>query len=396
MVFTNYYKTLEVAVDASAADIKSAYRSLSKRYHPDVNDDNARLEDRFKDVQEAYGVLSDPATRRLYDKVFKRYSTAGFPSGNTILIPEDAAGKPAYSWHPDYRSKKAPSPLTRQGGIIIGIVVIIVVSVCTWAIQHGESEKPTAVGDADRYVTTSQLQPAPATAKPRQEAISGSRSNSAKETASIQLSSISAPGAIDVPAAPTPARAALRSLPPAAPSALAIPASTTVTAQPVRLPTAPPEALTASIGKVLPAPVGGILSPVPFLPERSALPTSVSSRRDTDVTDLMVRRVRDVRFGYTVVVLKRTYHFKDKRPSQSKTIRYVSSVLLYKLSDLADKDAIVKKMLASTTRMESSLTFTETFTATFEIVDQALKTFDTQTEALASAKAEGTATQIRM
>lgn len=68
MKYKDYYKTLEVARDASKDDIKKAYRRLARKYHPDVSSE-AQAEERFKDVGEAYEVLKDPEKRRIYDQL---------------------------------------------------------------------------------------------------------------------------------------------------------------------------------------------------------------------------------------------------------------------------------------------------------------------------------------
>ncbi len=67
MEFRDYYKTLGVERNASEADIKSAYRRLARKYHPDVNPNNKAAEARFKEINEAYQVLSDPEKRKKYD-----------------------------------------------------------------------------------------------------------------------------------------------------------------------------------------------------------------------------------------------------------------------------------------------------------------------------------------
>ena len=63
----DYYKTLGVDKKASQDDIKKAYRKLARQYHPDTNKD-AGAEERFKEVSEAYDVLSDPEKRKKYDR----------------------------------------------------------------------------------------------------------------------------------------------------------------------------------------------------------------------------------------------------------------------------------------------------------------------------------------
>ena len=65
MKFKDYYETLGVARGATEADIKSAYRKLARKYHPDVNKEKD-AEERFKEVGEAYAVLKDT------EKLFKR------------------------------------------------------------------------------------------------------------------------------------------------------------------------------------------------------------------------------------------------------------------------------------------------------------------------------------
>jgi molecular chaperone DnaJ len=65
----DFYKSLGVASDASEAEIKKAYRKLAKDLHPDKNPGNAQAEQRFKELSEAYSVLSDTEQRREYDAV---------------------------------------------------------------------------------------------------------------------------------------------------------------------------------------------------------------------------------------------------------------------------------------------------------------------------------------
>ena len=79
----DYYKTLGVSRDASADDLRKAYRKLARKYHPDMNPDDPAAVENFKQVQEAFEVLGDTEKRAQYD----RYGTA-FPGGG----PGGAAG----------------------------------------------------------------------------------------------------------------------------------------------------------------------------------------------------------------------------------------------------------------------------------------------------------------
>ena len=63
----DYYKTLEISKSASANEIKKAYRKLAMKFHPDQNKGDKEAEAKFKDISEAYAVLSDPKKRKQYD-----------------------------------------------------------------------------------------------------------------------------------------------------------------------------------------------------------------------------------------------------------------------------------------------------------------------------------------
>ena len=64
----DYYRTLDVGREATQQEIRQAYRRLARQYHPDVNSGEKDTEEKFKEINEAYGVLSDADKRRLYDK----------------------------------------------------------------------------------------------------------------------------------------------------------------------------------------------------------------------------------------------------------------------------------------------------------------------------------------
>src|SRR5881398_4144296 len=65
----DYYGTLGVKKNASAEEIRKAFRKLARKYHPDVNPGDKKAEEKFKALSEANDVLSDPKKRKIYDQV---------------------------------------------------------------------------------------------------------------------------------------------------------------------------------------------------------------------------------------------------------------------------------------------------------------------------------------
>src|SRR5215213_8979037 len=84
MDFKDYYSTLGVAKTSSEKEIKQAYRKLARKHHPDVNPGDKGAETRFKEINEAYEVLGDPAKRKKYDELganWRAYEQAGAQGG---------------------------------------------------------------------------------------------------------------------------------------------------------------------------------------------------------------------------------------------------------------------------------------------------------------------------
>ena len=80
----NPYEVLGVAKNADADDIKKAYRKLARQHHPDSNPDDSQAEERFKELQDAYDLLSDPEKREQYDR-FGSLGAEGFgPGGQNV------------------------------------------------------------------------------------------------------------------------------------------------------------------------------------------------------------------------------------------------------------------------------------------------------------------------
>ena len=115
----DYYALLGVRKDASAHEIKSAYRRLARELHPDVNPDPETAE-KFKEINQAYNVLSDPEKRQMYDlggdpfagadaaAGFGGFGAAGFPFSDFVDAVFGAAGQSA-SRGPRSRARRRPA-----------------------------------------------------------------------------------------------------------------------------------------------------------------------------------------------------------------------------------------------------------------------------------------------
>jgi molecular chaperone DnaJ len=87
----DYYKTLGVTKGATADEIKKSYRKLARKYHPDANEGDAKAEERFKEISEAYTVLSDDARRKEYDEARSLF-------GSGARMPGSAGGGGGYGF----------------------------------------------------------------------------------------------------------------------------------------------------------------------------------------------------------------------------------------------------------------------------------------------------------
>jgi molecular chaperone DnaJ len=82
----DYYAALGVSKEAAAPEIKKAYRKLARKFHPDANNGDTKAEDKFKEISEAYDVLSDPTKRKEYDEARSLFGSGGF------RVPRGAGG----------------------------------------------------------------------------------------------------------------------------------------------------------------------------------------------------------------------------------------------------------------------------------------------------------------
>ena len=96
MDFKDYYSTLGVAKTATQKELKQAYRKLARKHHPDVNPGDKSAEGRFKEINEAYEVLGDPAKRKKYDELganWRMYEQAGAGGASP------RGGQPGGAWN---------------------------------------------------------------------------------------------------------------------------------------------------------------------------------------------------------------------------------------------------------------------------------------------------------
>jgi curved DNA-binding protein CbpA len=115
----DYYKALGVAKTAKPAEIKAAYRKLARKYHPDANKGDSSAEERFKEISEAYSVLSDEKRRKEYDEARSMFG------GGSFRVPTWATcsatpGTPAAAWVTCWAACStaaiAPRPRTGRAG----------------------------------------------------------------------------------------------------------------------------------------------------------------------------------------------------------------------------------------------------------------------------------------
>ena len=109
----DYYEVLGVAKNADEKTIKKAYRKLAKKYHPDTNAGNPDAEKKFKEVTEAYSVLSDPEKKKMYDQfghaAFDQsaggsYQGSGFGNGKDIFHGSSSKSTDGFGGHGFHRS----------------------------------------------------------------------------------------------------------------------------------------------------------------------------------------------------------------------------------------------------------------------------------------------------
>ena len=113
--YKDYYKILGVDKKATEKEIRQAYRKLARKYHPDVNPGDKAAEEKFKEINEANEVLSDPEKRKKYDELSTYYQQSGgrWPGTAGPVGAAGGFGRPEPASHGRWRSGVDGSPPAR-------------------------------------------------------------------------------------------------------------------------------------------------------------------------------------------------------------------------------------------------------------------------------------------
>lgn len=168
MAEKNYYIILEVKTTATFEDIKSAYRILAKKYHPDKNIGNKAAEESFKEIQQAYAVLSNPEKRRKYDLKIsygtrtqaQQKTNSGGPqyTGNAYQYAQQQAQykqQQAYSQtqkRPSYEPEKKTEKENWQILVSVGIALVLLYFIISYSTEKTIATNVSSVPTAENTI----------------------------------------------------------------------------------------------------------------------------------------------------------------------------------------------------------------------------------------------------
>ena len=139
---TDYYKRLQIPFHSSADEIKKAFRNLSKKYHPDLNVNNPQAEELFKEIQEAYAVLSNPDKKREYDFRLQNYRLA--------RAKRKATGKKIpHIRHFNSPNQKKGQPKINPTFVAGGVIFLLIVTFLITYLENRYDESDTVIHTID-------------------------------------------------------------------------------------------------------------------------------------------------------------------------------------------------------------------------------------------------------
>ena len=145
MSLKNYYTLLGISNTATANEIKTAYRELAKKYHPDKNHGNKSAEEYFKEIQQAYAILSNPEKRKKYDlkffygTVLAKQKTKSPYTGNAYQYAQQQSQQKHQFHNVKSVPKKKAKSESHQILISIGIALILLYFIISYNTRNKQS-----------------------------------------------------------------------------------------------------------------------------------------------------------------------------------------------------------------------------------------------------------------
>ena len=145
----DYYEVLGLSKGADAGSIKKAYRKLAKKYHPDTNQGDKQAEKKFKEVTEAYTVLSDPEKKKMYDQfghaAFDQSQGGGFHPGG-------GGGAGGFAGQADADEAFAVGEDDAAGGVVPGVALVALHDGELHAVDKQQFVQRQAQGLGDQHI----------------------------------------------------------------------------------------------------------------------------------------------------------------------------------------------------------------------------------------------------